>query len=200
VHSGGLVTVSGTVPSYEHKLAVSQCVRGAAGCTAVDIQLNVRCFHYEGSNYTLLSADGRYLMPGLAPASPARLQPIEVVTMPSRPRPRPRPVENLAVAAKAAIPGPGSLENLAQAAKAAVPGPGGREPIQTRPGSLENLAQAAKAAIPGPAGREPIKMEVPQPVPAWPVGAVDPAPKSIEALVSRKMWQRTFVSSSNCFT
>ena len=29
---------------------------------------------------------------------------------------------------------------------------------------------------------------------------LSPAPKSIDALVSRNIWQRKFVSSSNCFT
>lgn len=120
VHGGGVVSVTGAAPSYEHKLAVSQAVRGAAGCTAVDNQLMVRCFHYQGTNYTLVSADGRYIMPGLAPASP-RVEPVEVVTMPSRPRP---------------------IENLAQAAKAALPGPAGRAPEKVE------MAQTGSATAP----------------------------------------------------
>ncbi len=77
-HATGMVTVYGTVPSLEHQLAVSQCVRGVSGVTAVDCQLAVRSFRYEGKAYTLVAADGRYVMAGLAPAPVTRIQAVEV--------------------------------------------------------------------------------------------------------------------------
>lgn len=80
-HPTGLVSVQGTVPSLEHQLAVSQCVRSVAGCTGVDNQLAVRSFHYEGKAYTLVSADGRYIVAGVAPASAARVESVEIVPL-----------------------------------------------------------------------------------------------------------------------
>lgn len=62
-HPNGQVTISGTIPSQEEKLAVSQRLRQVIGCTRVDNQLEVWKFPHEGHAQFLVSADGRHVLP-----------------------------------------------------------------------------------------------------------------------------------------
>lgn len=85
-HANGLVTVTGTVASHEEKLFVSQRLQGVRGCTSVDNQIVVGGVPYQGRTYTLVSADGRYLVPDEHAGRPAAAP----VVM-TRPLPAPTP-------------------------------------------------------------------------------------------------------------
>lgn len=70
--ANGQMVVHGTVASYEDKLAVSQRLQSLKGVTCVDNQITVQSLPYEGRNYQLVSADGRYIVQDAsAPASRA---------------------------------------------------------------------------------------------------------------------------------
>jgi hypothetical protein len=60
----GQVVVEGSVPSLESKVAVSQCLRKVGGCTGVVNQLELLALEQaDGKTYTLVSADGRLMVP-----------------------------------------------------------------------------------------------------------------------------------------
>jgi hypothetical protein len=86
-HANGQVTVTGTVPSLEHKLTVSQHLRGVPGCNGIDNQLSVRYFLYEGNPYTLVSADGRNIMMGTVSVPAPQVAAVETVQAPPPPKP-----------------------------------------------------------------------------------------------------------------
>jgi hypothetical protein len=59
----GQVTVTGSVPSFEVKLAVSNALRKVRGCSQVTNQLTVSTMERDGKSYTLVSADGSLMVP-----------------------------------------------------------------------------------------------------------------------------------------
>jgi hypothetical protein len=59
----GQLTVSGFIPSYEEKLAVSQKLRRLNGCLCVVNELIIPEVVYQGKSYTQMTADGQRLVP-----------------------------------------------------------------------------------------------------------------------------------------
>ena len=57
--TAGQVTVSGSILSYEEKLAVSERLRRLLGCTSVVNQLEVTSVVRDGKPYRLVSVDGK---------------------------------------------------------------------------------------------------------------------------------------------
>jgi len=83
--ANGQVTVAGSVPSHEEKLAVSRRLRRLQGCTCVDNQLTVPTVVRDGVPHVLVSADGMRLVPAegrIIASSPRPL--IETAPAPSK--------------------------------------------------------------------------------------------------------------------
>jgi osmotically-inducible protein OsmY len=61
--ANGEVTLTGSIPSFEEKLAVSHCLRKVSGCSAVVNQLKLPTLVKEGMKLSRVSADGEQMVP-----------------------------------------------------------------------------------------------------------------------------------------
>jgi hypothetical protein len=92
----GQITVEGSVPSLEAKVAASQCLRKVGGCTGVANQLQLPTVQQaDGKSYALISSDGRLMVPREMVAHEAELvvpatRPHEVVVQERAPVMPPR--------------------------------------------------------------------------------------------------------------
>src|SRR5207244_982631 len=105
--ANGVVTVSGTIPSVEEKVAISQRLRRVRGCNAVRNQLVIWHINDVGRSYVLVTAGGSHLVPADATEGPVR------TTMTSKAPtvlPATVPATSKPLAAPASKPGP--LANL----------------------------------------------------------------------------------------
>lgn len=59
----GQVVLTGSIPSYEEKLAISRLLRRVRGCTSVVNQLTVVTVMKDGKAFTMVTADGQQLLP-----------------------------------------------------------------------------------------------------------------------------------------
>src|SRR5262249_34038273 len=62
IQDRGRVALSGTIPSYEDKLGVSQKLRKVAGCNCVTNDLQVAELHQGGRVFVRVDAAGRQLL------------------------------------------------------------------------------------------------------------------------------------------
>jgi hypothetical protein len=70
--ANGEVTLTGSIPSWEDKLAVSHCLRKVRGCSAVVNQLKIPTIIQEGQKLTRVTSDGQQMIPaGFAEDLPA---------------------------------------------------------------------------------------------------------------------------------
>src|SRR5262249_31362557 len=73
----GHLTVTGSVPAYELKRAVSDALRRVQGCSQIANDLIVSTLQKDGVSYTLVSADGDLMVPtDVLVHAPAEMSPV----------------------------------------------------------------------------------------------------------------------------